>query len=280
VAVPVSGRGFREVAVGTVHSFWVEGDTIIAASAGEVRTGSLTSGALVSFRDLPLPAVTSEAEAEVIDKDFVYTAMADNPSGLTVARTPRTGGGPTVLYSGDGAVLGFSDAGDAVLLLAGPAPLPGPNRNRLLRVPKDGSAASELRSDVTFDSAGSWLAWTGASAAANVDLDGMVVAALVPLDGGPPVGLRVGPSIVGGAPTAGGAKVLSDVLGDPPTVAPRRLMLQSLDATGAHVMGCTDAYDGDATAIGVATDASGTYVAYSHFALNLQTGWIVLAKAP
>ncbi len=279
-ALPVTGGTPREVAVGYSTAFWVDGDTLLATSGGAARTVSLSSASPAQIPNLPGEA---QYEAETVDATYVYMAWIDGTGNFAVTRADRaTGEGAKTLYADtrtDG-VYAIADAGDALLVSVSWS-----GANHLLRVPKDGGATVEPRPDLQMGvpsfAPDGWIGWTGSAVATHLDTSNGPSAALFSLKSGPPTYLSAAAWVQASAPAPGGVRLLSMVVNEDGGHTTSRLMLQSVDSSGAHVLGCTPEADSAPTAVGVAVGASGTYVAYwvASPLVDTTAAWVI-ARAP
>jgi hypothetical protein len=248
-AVAVTGGAPQLVENGAPYALWSDGVSLVEATAGTVVEvpASGPPGAIV---EMP-PAASAEADA--IDASFVYTATTDDAGTLSVTRTPRTGGAPAPLFTRSGAALfGMIDVGDALLVDGSWS-----SAEHVTRIPKDGSATSEL------------------------PYDGVVSAVAAERGWGNAPGLRRVPRGQARLLTPGGLLVASVAIASPPSAtasATSRVMLSSVDPGGAQVVACSASLGTGTRIVGLAADDTGTYVAYHDGSGDHP--YIVVAKVP
>jgi len=270
VAVPVSGGSFLVVGAaentsewGGTGSFWVTGGQIYLQT--DTRIVSLPAAAATPSA---LSTVSSEVSvAYVHDAEFGYSA---GPAGghATVTKTPIAGGAPTILVDEqlpNLALGGMADAGDAVLLqLQWNA---DPTSTAVWRIPKDGTARSDVRPDVQWadSSFPHWLAWDGKNILGPVanPTYGLVQARVATAGSSAPEALK----FWGAVATRRGDEILS--LQTLETRSPqgttyRLLVASSKGAPEGSVVACGPETDSLYKAVpgGIAADDNGIYVSY------------------
>lgn len=277
VAVPVSGGPPRVVAAAEntsqwgTGSFWVSGGQVYMQTASEIRSvpaDSTTPAALSTFSSAAL------YDAYARDAEFGYSAQGTYPQGqFTLTKTPIGGGAPTVLVDEslpDLAVGGLAEAGDAVLVLVrwhSPPAYDGDPVTRLWRVPKDGSAHSDVRPDVHWgDPLGfsQWLAWDGQDILGAINVQNYIgIARVTPTGTAAPDLLK----LQGVVATRRGDEVLSFQVVQTrtaQTTSARLLVASSKGGPAGSLIACGSEGESVLTAApaGIAADDNGIYVSY------------------
>jgi hypothetical protein len=273
VAVANTGGAPRAVASGWwVDHFWVQDTTLFAQQGTAVALLPITAMGVA-----PIPTITPDGLSPYYSSDasFAYSAVVGDSGGyeaLQVNRAPLAGGPPSTLFqdsSNDYECLGgMTDIGDALLVLATYAPYSQnyvPMAGHLLQVPKDGSPISEVRPDVVWGTcslSGSWISWNGTAVIAPAVVDGALVMASVPLDGGAPTPLEGGlfgaEYVQNGGETISAFQVENDAV--QPGVAFSPVYVDIVDGSTERFVCGEELADG---IVGVATSSTGTYVAYA-----------------
>jgi hypothetical protein len=281
VAVSTTGGSPRTVASGwPVDHFWVQDNVLYAQQGSALAVLPLSP---TSVAQIPTTGSSSLGDYLLSDASYAYSAaivpirvpVADGQDpwdlALQLNRAPVTSGSATTLFQDsanyyDG-LCGMADVGDALVVLATYSPYASYNYStatHLLRVPKDGSRVSELRPDVRWAPCGgapsrSWIAWTGTSLVAPVVAADAVRMASIPLAGGAPTILK------GGGDDEEYAQRLGKVFTafetwDKATEMGSRVFVDVFDgSTEAFLCGGELA----AGVVGIAANATGTYVAYA-----------------
>jgi hypothetical protein len=221
------------------------------------------------------------------DASFAYWAtivLVDVGGGsvprLQLHRTPLAGGSASTLFQDTAnyyeCLGGMTDIGDALLVLASYAPFPSgskPSASHLLRVPKDGSPVSEVRPDIVWGSCGlgsSWVAWTGNALVAPV-VTGM---ASIPLAGGAPTPLKGW--LFDAEYVQGGGKVYTAFQGGDLSAPAWPPVVDVFDGSTEKFICGREPTTG---VIGIAANATGTYVAYTVGTLS-SAPQTVIARLP
>jgi hypothetical protein len=188
-----------------------------------------------------------------------------------VAKTPIAGGAPTVLAADAAAyppswLGGMTDAGDAVLLQASTFSSSGGATPHVWRIPKDGSARTDVRPDVHWGNpldAARWLAWDGTDIIGLTLVQNYLVQSRVAMaDTSAPVQTRFN----GNVATRRNDEILSfqtltiDRVPEPSSML---LVASSKGAPAGTVVACGSTFIGvPPTPAGIAADDGGIYVAY------------------
>jgi hypothetical protein len=248
VAVPASGGSPRVVGAAQNTSQWGVGGFWIRDGQIYLQMGTdVASVPADAATPSPLSAVISvgdvDAEADAHDADFAYTAQIKATGGLTVTKTPHTGGAPTVLlaepadenihYLG-----GMVDAGDALLLHLGSGDFGA--AGSVWRIAKDGSGQSSARFDVHWADpfeVRHWLAWDGTDILGpTIEQNQQVQARVAAADTSTPVPLK----LTGQVFTRRNDEILSlQTLDTPnPNAKSRLLVASSKGAPAGTVVAC------------------------------------------
>jgi len=276
IAIPPSGAPTRVVAGADAGewqpgSFWVAGGQILVQTETElaVLPADAATPATVS-------AVRSDdpSDAYAHDAEFGYYAGPAGGAAVSVVKVPIDGGPPAVLANEPAGVTvgGMADAGDALLLhVRWQADANGP-AFRVLRIPKDGSPQTDVRTDIRWADPLSYpgwqVAWDGQDILGLVTFDRGIVVARVAADGtSAPTPTRLSGTMV----TRRGDEILSLQLvygSDDPS--PLLVVASSQGGSAGTVLACGGAADpfqsggiGIAGPVGIAATEDDVYVAYS-----------------
>jgi hypothetical protein len=280
LAIPRGGGTARVVLKGNADRVWGSGGALYAQTGTSVAR---FDPAAVS--DAPEPAYAGLYVAYASDASFAYAAQpaggyANPPRTKSgVYRTPLAGGDPTPLYeerARQACLGGLADAGDALLV---GFQNDGEPRGRVLRVPKDGSPASEVRPDVPWSLCGfgvkDWIAWDGADVLAHVPTPDthVVTRARVPATAGPPVFLELDGDVY--AQRAGGV-----VFAELAWTSRERVVIASSDSPRGRALACSAEHLSmfGPSLMGIAVSGDDTYIAYSPSEENEET--VIARVAP
>jgi hypothetical protein len=273
VAVPLSGEAPHVVAAADTSqtsqwdtgSFWVGGGQIHVQTETQLTSVPVD---VASPATLPFVRANGVTGAYAHDADFAYYAGHAGGPGISVVKIPIDGGPATVLATEmlGAAVGGMADAGDALLLQM--AWLSADETQTLAgiwRIPKDGSARTQVRADVVWADPRTYprpVAWDGASLIGPVALGGRIVQARVAPDGtSAPQPLRLDGTIV----TRRGDEILTlQRVYSSTKPSPMLVVASSKGNPVGRVVAC----GGEAgsplfgTAVGIAATDDAIYVAY------------------
>jgi len=244
-------------------AFWVDADGAIV-----VQDGDAVSRVPAGSQGAALPAALARGGPPTVyahDDAFAYAATVSGDR-VVVAKTPSAGGAPITLLAEAhaGAAIGaMDDFGDALLLWVGLPMRAGYSTvsvGHLWRVPKDGSARSDVRPDIGWAApsqvaSGTVLAWDGAAMIGPALVAGRSVLSRTPPDSGPLQPLRISGSTF----ARRGDEII--VAGAVSSVPPRVLVASSKGDTQA-LLACGTGTVGALYMAGVAADDSGVYVAW------------------
>jgi hypothetical protein len=282
VAVPVSGAaGSGGGLAGTVvaaadpvktsewnvDSFWASGGQIYLQAGPQIvsvpANPPTPSTLAYMFYD-------ADSAAYAHDADFGYSATV-GANGFAVAKTPIDGGAPTVLATDPAAyppswLGGMADAGDAVLLQASTFSSSGGATPHVWRIPKDGSARTDVRPDVNWGNpldAARWLAWDGTDIIGLTLVQNDLVQSRVAMaDTSAPVQTRFD----GNVATRRNDEILSFQtmrIDGVPESSSLLLVASSKGAPAGTVVACSGTFVGfPGTPAGIAANDGGIYVSY------------------